>query len=98
MCTIHSQLGGMLDLTGQIRGGTCVIARVCAGDCIDVQHTQSFAEFGRRNEVLVNGLTVQLPSDVDGEVAEHDGALDACRFAKVDGIVTKVEVRYFRRD
>lgn len=97
-CTIHTQLGSVLDLSGQIRGGTRVVARMRTGDRIDVQHAQAFAELGCRDEILVNRLTVEQPRDVDGEVAENDGALDAGRFAKVDALGTKIEGRDFRRD
>lgn len=96
--TVNYQRSGIFHGLGAVARPAGVVAGIVAIHGVDGQDVDFLANFGGGHAVvLVDGIVIEQPVDVHGQVALRDGALHGHRVAKVRWLVPKLEGRYMRR-
>lgn len=96
--TVNNQRCGIFHGLGAVARPAGVVAGIVAIHRVDGEYVDFLAYFGGGHAVvLVDGIVIEQPVDVHGQVALRDGALHGHRVAKVRWLVPKLEGRYMWR-
>lgn len=104
LCTIHHQLGSVVNRCGAIDRDASIVARMMITHKVNGQGADLLAQLhhGHIVDILIDFTSVEKPSKADGKVTRCNQTLYARRLPEVRGILTKVEggnfSRHFRSD
>lgn len=99
LCTIHHQLGSVVNRCGAIDCDAGIVARMMITHKVNGQGANLLAQLhhGHIVDILIDFTSVEKPSKADRKVSRCNQTLYARRFPKVRGIITKIERSYLSR-